>query len=97
MSGGCLGFLNHEKYVRENPTPKKNLIYIYIYILIWFCTYIHWAAAFIYEVAAVKKIDGVPPPRFNLAFQVSALFHHDWSRFPILEGRPQTSFTIGLL
>ena len=38
-----------------------------------------------YEVAAVKKIDGVPPPRFNLVFQVSALFHHEWPRFPILE------------
>ena len=25
-------------------------------------------AAFIYDVAAVKKIDGVPPPRFNLFF-----------------------------
>ena len=40
-----------------------------------------WAAAFIYDVAAVKKIDGVPPPRFNLVFQVSALFHHEWPRF----------------
>ena len=40
-----------------------------------------WAAAFIYDVAAVKKIHGVPPPRFNLVFQVSALFHHEWSRF----------------
>ena len=40
------------------------------------------AAAFIYDVAAaVKKIHGVPPPRFNLVFQVSALFHHEWSRF----------------
>ena len=38
-------------------------------------------AAFIYDVAAVKKIDGVPPPRFNLVFQVSALFHHEWPRF----------------
>ena len=25
-------------------------------------------AAFIYDVAAVKKIDGVPPPRFNPVF-----------------------------
>ena len=40
-----------------------------------------WAAAFIYDVAAVKKIHGVPPPRFNLVFKVSALFHHEWSRF----------------
>ena len=40
-----------------------------------------WAAAFIYDVAAVKKIDGVPQPRFNLFFQVSALFHHEWPRF----------------
>ena len=40
-----------------------------------------WAAAFIYDVAAVKKIHGVPPPRFNLVFQVSGLFHHEWSRF----------------
>ena len=40
-----------------------------------------WAAAFIYDVAAVKKIDGVPPPRFYLVFQVSALVHHEWPRF----------------
>ena len=32
-------------------------------------------------MAAVKKIHGVPPPRFNLVFQVSALFHHERSRF----------------
>ena len=32
-------------------------------------------------MAAVKKIDGVPPPRSNLVFQVSALFHHEWPRF----------------
>ena len=42
------------------------------------------AAAFIYSVAPVKKIYGVPPPRFNLVSQVLALFHHDWSRFALL-------------
>ena len=31
MSGGCLGFLNHQQYVRENPTQKKKYIYIYLY------------------------------------------------------------------
>ena len=46
-----------------------------------FVVYTTWAAAFIYDVAAVKKIDGVPRPRFNLVFQVSALFHHEWPRF----------------
>ena len=44
-----------------------------------------WAAAFICSVAPVKKIYGVPPPRFNLVSQVLALFHHDWSRFPIFD------------
>ena len=48
-------------------------------------------------MAPVKKISGVPPPRFNLVSQVWALFHYDWSRFPILEGRPRTSFVIALL
>ena len=52
----------------------------------WICSNIKpiksiWATAFIYDVAAVKKIHGVPPPRFNLVFLVSALFHHEWSRF----------------
>ena len=52
-----------------------------------------WAAAFIYDVAAVKKIDGVPPPRFNLVFQVSALFHHEWHRFNlVLKCSKPTSF-----
>ena len=40
-----------------------------------------WAAAAICSVAPVKKIYGVPRPRFNLVCQVLALFHHDWSRF----------------
>ena len=53
----------------------------YVYIYIYMNIYLIWAAAFIYDVAAVKKIHGVPPPRFNLVFQVSALFHHEWSRF----------------
>ena len=43
------------------------------------------AATFICSVAPVKKIYGVPPPRFNLVSQVLALFHHDWSRFPICD------------
>ena len=47
-----------------------------------------WAAAFIYDVAAVKKIDGVSPPRFNLVFQVSALFHHEWPRFNLVLNLP---------
>ena len=42
-----------------------------------------------------KKMWG--PPRFNLVSQALGLFHHDWSRFPILEGRPPTSFIIALL
>ena len=36
-------------------------------------------------MARVKKICGVPPPRFNLVSQVFALFHHDWSRFPTFD------------
>ena len=27
----------------------------------------------------------VPPPRFNLVSQVLALFHNDWSGFPIFD------------
>ena len=47
--------------------------------------FVIWAAAFICFVAPVKKIYGVPPPRFNLESQDLALFHHDWSRFPIFD------------
>ena len=43
------------------------------------------AGTFICFVAPVKKIYGVPPPRFNLLSEVLALFHHDWSRFPIFD------------
>ena len=52
------------------------------------------AAAFIYDVAAVKKIDGVPPPCFNLVFQVSALFHHEWPRFH--HERPRFNLVLNL-
>ena len=69
--GFPLRFLER-KSKRCNMELQMMYVHSYIYT---------WAAAFIYDVAAVKKIDGVPPPRFNLVFQVSALFHHEWPRF----------------
>ena len=78
----------------EGPTKIKRIYRWLVEIfnnqisMIMSCTSIMWAAAFIYDVAAVKKSHGVPPPRFNLVFQVSALFHHDfyheWPRFNIV-------------
>ena len=72
---------------KNRGTPKSSILIRFSIINhpFWGTTIfgnIHiWAAAFIYDVAAVKKIHGVPPPRFDLVFQVSALFHHEWSCF----------------
>ena len=43
---------------------------------------------------SIEDLPSPPTSFYNLVSQVLALFHHEWSRFPILEGRPRTSFII---
>ena len=54
--------------------PTLTVFVMCIYIYIWIYIYLIWAAAFIYDVAAVKKIHGVPPPRLISFFRFRHFF-----------------------